>query len=504
MRDKHILVTTNHEKSAEVIVGCLPTEGLNNNEHWKEREVVKMKKAENKQKLGKMQRDKTESKEYASAQSQSLGEALDQWRHYPIMSRVVERNNLRRACDRVRRNGGSPGVDGMTVEEVESHIFNYYVPLCKKLFEGTYRPQPVKRVEIPKPNGGVRKLGIPVVRDRVIQQAIKQVIEPSIDKTFSPYSYGFRPNRNAHQARKQCAKYYEEGYRYVVDCDLKQYFDTINHDKLMYLLKQHLDDKSILRLINRFLQAGVIELNGNFQKTGKGAPQGGVLSPLLSNIYLHELDKELTKRGHRFVRYADDFVIFTKSKRAGERILQSISRFLSKELKLVVNTEKSKVGSPYRLKFLSCLIMKANGGCRYRPTKEAVKQFKAKLRQVTSRKTPKTFQMLVKEINQVARGWIQYHGRGYIKGTIRAIESWLHRRIRQLILKRWKRPRTKIKELMKRGLTLDESKRIAYSRKKYWRLSCTWEVHQAIPTEKLYQWGLLNMTQLAEQVYLHY
>lgn len=465
---------------------------------------MKIKNAENKRKLGKEQRDKTESKEYAPAQSQSLGEALDQWSRYPIMLKVVERDNLRRACDRVRRNGGSPGVDGMTVEEVESHIFHYYVPLCKKLFEGTDRPQPVKRVEIPKPNGGVRKLGIPVVRDRVIQQAIKQVIEPTIDGTFSPYSYGFRPKRDAHQARKQCAKYYEAGYRYVVDCDLKQYFDTINHDKMMSLLKQHIVDKSILRLINRFLQAGVIELNGSFQRTEKGAPQGGVLSPLLSNIYLHELDKELAKRGHRFVRYADDFVIFTKSKRAGERVLQSVTQFLSKELKLVVNTEKSKVGSPYRLKFLSCLIIKANGECRYRPTKEAVKQFKAKLKQVTSRKSPKTFQQLVRKINQIARGWIQYHGKGYIKGVIRAIESWLHRRIRQLILKRWKRPRTKIRELTRRGLTLDEAKRIAYSRKKYWRLSRTWEVHHAIPTEKLYQWGILNMTQLAEQVYLNY
>lgn len=281
-----------------------------------------MKNAENKRTLGSVQRDKTESKEYAHAQSQSLGEALDQLSRYPLMLKVVERENLRQACKKVKQNKGKPGVDGMTVEEVEEHIFQYYVPLCKKLLEGSYKPQPVKRIGIPKANGGVRQLGIPVVRDRVIQQAIKQVIEPQIDRIFSEYSYGFRPKRNAHEARKQCVRYYEEGYRCAVDCDLKQYFDTINHDKMMHLLKQHIEDKAILRLINRFLQAGAIELSSSFIQTAEGAPQGGVLSPLLSNLYLHELDKELERRGHRFVRYADDFVIFTKSKRAGERVLK--------------------------------------------------------------------------------------------------------------------------------------------------------------------------------------
>lgn len=421
-----------------------------------------------------------------------------------LMELVVRPNNIEKAIKKVIKNNGSPGIDGMKVKELNAHFREFYPQIKEKLLNGTYEPQAVKKVAIPKPNGKKRILGIPVARDRVIQQAIKQVIEPTINRQFSKHSHGFRPNHSTGTALKQCIQYYEEGYHTVVDCDLKQCFDTLNHDKLMYLFERFIQDKAISKFIRKSLQSGSADLSGEYAERKTGAPQGGVISPLLCNIYLHELDKELEKRGHRFVRYADDFVIFVKSKRAGQRVMESITNFIEKDLKLTVNKDKSKVGSPTRLKFLSCLIMKANGGCRYRPTKEAVKQFKAKLKQVTSRKTPKTFQMLVKEINQIARGWIQYHGRGYIKGTIRTIESWLHRRIRQLILKRWKRPRTKIKELMKRGLTLDESKRIAYSRKKYWRLSCTWEVHHAIPTEKLYQWGILNMTQLAEQVYLHY
>lgn len=393
----------------------------------------------------------------------------------------------------------------MTCEEIEHHVFELYPQIREKLLNGSYAPQSVKQVEIPKPNGQKRQLGIPVVRDRVVQQAIKQVIEPIIDVHFLPQSHGFRPGKGTKTALKQCASYYEAGYKFVVDCDLKQCFDTLNHDKLMYHLEQFISDKGILRIIRKFLMSGVINLSGEYAESRIGAPQGGVLSPLLSNVYLHELDKELAKRGHRFVRYADDFVIYVKSKRAGERVMGSVTRFIEKDLKLVVNQEKSKVGSPTRLKFLSCLMKKVNGVYRFIPTKEAKRKFKATLKWKTRRSHPGDFQMIVKEINQVTRGWIGYFGLGFIKNFIqKEIEPWLHHRIRQLILKRWKRCRTKISKLQSYGLDLDSAKRIGFSRKKYWRLSKTREVHRALTSERLHNWGLKPLSQLVESAYARY
>lgn len=421
-----------------------------------------------------------------------------------LMELIVSKENLVTAAQAVRRNKGAAGIDGMTVWEVEEHIQKVYLPLRQKLLEGTYKPQPVKRVEIPKPNGDKRKLGIPCARDRVVQQAIKQVIEPIIDPFFLPQSHGFRPNKGTHSALKQCVSYYEEGYKVVVDCDLKQCFDTLNHDKLMYHLEQFIQDKAILKVIRKFLMSGVTDLSGEFVESKTGAPQGGVLSPLLSNVYLHELDKELEKRGHRFVRYADDFVIYVKSKRAGERVIKSVTRFVEKDLKLIVNTDKSKVGSPTRLKFLSCVIRKVNGTCRFIPTKEAKKTFKATLKRLTNRKRPGTFKTIIKEINQVTRGWIGYFGLGFIKTFVKKIEQWLHHRIRQLILKRWKKSQTKITKLFKYGLDIDSARRIGYSRKKYWRLSNTPEVHRALTTKRLYQWGLVPLSSLVESTYARY
>lgn len=421
-----------------------------------------------------------------------------------LMELVVSKENLVTAAQTVRRNKGAAGIDGMTVWEVEEHIETVYLSLRQKLLDGSYKPQPVKRVEIPKPNGDKRKLGIPCARDRVVQQAIRQVIEPIIDPYFLPQSHGFRPNKGTHSALKQCVSYYEEGYKVVVDCDLKQCFDTLNHDKLMYHLEQFIQDKAILKIIRKFLMSGVTDLSGEFVESKTGAPQGGVLSPLLSNVYLHELDKELEKRGHRFVRYADDFVIYVKSKRAGERVIKSVTRFIEKDLKLIVNTDKSKVGSPTRLKFLSCLIKKVNGTCRFIPTKEAKKKFKTTLKRLTSRKRPGTFKTIIKEINQVTRGWIGYFGLGFIKMFIKRIEPWLHHRIRQLILKRWKKTRTKITKLFKYGLDIDSAKRIGFSRKKYWRLSKTPEVHRALTTKRLHQWGLVSLSSLVESAYARY
>ncbi|WP_340554177.1 group II intron reverse transcriptase/maturase [Tetragenococcus halophilus] len=421
-----------------------------------------------------------------------------------LMEIVVRRENLEAAVQSVKRNKGAAGIDGMTVFEIEEHIKEYYIPLRNKLLKGSYQPQPVKRVEIPKPNGKKRKLGIPCVRDRVIQQAIRQVIEPIIDPYFMENSHGFRPRRGTHSALKQCVQYYKEGYRVVVDCDLKECFDTLNHDKLIHYLGQYIQDKMIIKVIRKFLLAGVINLSGEYAQSKTGAPQGGVLSPLLSNVYLHELDKELAKRGHKFVRYADDFVIYVKSKRAGERVMKSVTRYIEKDLKLIVNKEKSKVGSPTRLKFLSCLMFQVNGTYRFIPTKQAKQKFKTSLRKLTSRKRPGSFEEIIQQINRVTRGWINYFGLGFIKKFIEEIEGWLNHRLRQLILKRWKRPRTVIRKLKSYGLDLDSAKRIAFSRKKYWRLSQTPEVHWAITTKRLHQWGLVPLSQLVESAYARY
>lgn len=430
---------------------------------------------------------------------------IEMYRKTPsLMERVVTRENLEAAVKAVKRNKGAAGIDGMTVFEIEEHIQEFYIPLRNKLLDGSYKPQPVKRVEIPKPNGEKRKLGIPCVRDRVIQQAIRQVIEPMIDPHFMENSHGFRPGKGTHSALKQCVNYYEQGYRVVVDCDLKQCFDTLNHDKLIYYLEQYIQNKILIKIIRKFLLAGVIDLSGEFVESKTGAPQGGVLSPLLSNVYLHELDKELTKRGHRFVRYADDFVIYVKTRRAGKRVMESITNYIEKDLKLIVNQEKSEVGSPTRLKFLSCLIRQVNGTYRFIPTKQAKQKFKNSLKRLTSRKRPGSFEEIVQQINRVTRGWINYFGLGFIKGFIKEIEGWLHHRLRQLILKRWKKPRTIIKKLKSYGLDPDSAKRIAFSRKKYWRLSKTPEVHWAITTKRLHQWGLVPLSELVESAYARY
>lgn len=459
---------------------------------------------ENSKQASKSQKNKAEPKRYENALSMLLGNAKKVSGGHPFMEEITTLDNLLLACERVKKNKGQPGIDGMTVEEIEGHIRQYHPHIRRKLMDGTYKPQPVRRVHIPKPNGGTRSLGIPVVRDRVIQQAIRQVIEPFINPTFSRSSHGFRPGKSPKTAMKQVTKYYEEGYTYVVDCDLKQYFDTINHDKLMYLLGKHIPDKRVLTIIRKFLTCGAIDMKNGFEMTRKGAPQGGVISPLLSNIYLHQLDEELERRGHKFVRYADDFVVCVKSQRAGERVMESITKFLEKELKLTVNRDKSKVGSPTRLKFLGCLMRRVNKTCRFTATKEKQKSFLDSLRYTTRRNRPGTMKEIIKELNLRIRGWINYFGIGHIKGFIKRTEAWLRRRLRQLVLKRWKKCSTKINWLIKYGLSEDEAKCIAYSRKKYWRLSKTKEVHKAMSNERIHKWGLVSMTELAQKVYLSY
>lgn len=281
-------------------------------------------------------------------------------RNFTLTNKLVSPENIQQAIEKVVKNKGAPGVDDMTVFEVEQHIMKYKRPFIQKLKDGTYKPQPVKRVYIPKKDGSKRELGIPVVRDRVVQEMILQIINPLIDRHFSEKSYGFRPGRNCQQAISQAGEYYEEGYKVVVDCDLKSYFDTINHQKLMHRMKWYIEDKNILQLIWNFLNAGVMD-GFILSKHEEGAPQGGPLSPLLANVYLDQFDKELEKRGHRFVRYADDFVIFAKTKRAAERVKESVTNYLEDKLRLVVNQEKSQIVKAHKLEFLSYRMWKHSG-----------------------------------------------------------------------------------------------------------------------------------------------
>jgi len=451
---------------------------------------------------GYSQIDRLETEEYAKACSSVYTEVGCQ-DGIDLMDKIIDDDNLLRACEKVKANKGAPGIDGMTVDELFGHVQKYHKHLKRKLKDGTYNPLPVKQVEIPKPDGSKRKLGIPCVRDRMVQQAIYQVIGGIIDPHFSKMSYGFRPNRNQHQAIEHSIKYYEQGYKVVVDCDLKSYFDTINHQKLMEYLKVFIQDNTVLMLIWKFLKSGILE-NGLTKPTDTGAPQGGVLSPILSNVYLNQLDRELEKRGHRFVRFADDFCIFVKSKRAGQRVLESITNFLEKDLKLTVNSTKSQIGSPTKLKFLGFCIHTTSKGVSCRPHQVAKKRFKTKLKTLTKRNHPGKFEELAKKINQVTVGWINYYGIGLMKKFIEDIAKWLNHRLRQIIWKRWKKNKTRYQQLRRLGIKHDEAWKVANTRKGYWRISSCETLHNAIKIKTLIKWGLKDLNHLYERRYSSY
>jgi RNA-directed DNA polymerase len=451
---------------------------------------------------GYSQMDRLETEEYAKACS-SVYTEVGRQDGIDLIDKIIDDDNLLRACEKVKANKGAPGIDGMTVNELFGHVQKYHKHLKRKLKDGTYNPLPVKRVEIPKPNGSKRKLGIPCVRDRMVQQAIYQVIGGIIDPHFSEMSYGFRPNRNQHQAIEQSIKYYEQGYKVVVDCDLKSYFDTINHQKLMEYLKVFIQDVIVLKLIWKFLKSGILE-NGLTKSTDSGAPQGGVLSPILSNVYLNQLDKELEKRGHKFVRFADDFCIYVKSKRAGQRVMESVTNFLEKDLKLTVNSTKSQIGSPTKLKFLGFCIHTTSKGVSCRPHQVAKKRFKIKLKTLTKRNRPGRFEEIAKEINQATVGWINYYGIGLMKRFIEDIVKWLNHRLRQIIWKRWKKVKTRYQQLRRLGIKHEEAWKVANTRKGYWRISGCETLHNAIKIKTLIKWGLKDLNHLYERRYSSY
>ena len=387
-----------------------------------------------------------------------------------LLERVLHRDNLNLAYKRVKRNGGSHGIDGMEVDELLPYLREHGESIRERLREGKYKPEPVRRVEIPKPDGGVRLLGIPTVLDRMIQQAIAQVLTPIFEKEFSDYSYGFRPGRSAHQAVRQARVYISEGYKVVVDIDLEKFFDRVNHDKLMNLLSRGIGDKRLLRLIRSYLEAGVM-LGGLVSPTDEGTPQGGPLSPLLSNVMLHELDKELEKRGHRFCRYADDSNIYVKSMRAGQRVMAGISRFLEERLKLKVNGKKSAVDYPERRKFLGFSFYRKEEEVRMKIHPKSLKRFKDKVKGITSRSNARSMEARIKRLNQVVHGWVGYFRIADMRGHCKELDKWIRRRLRMCYWKQWKKLRTKHDNLVRLGLDTWKAWQFANTRKACWHTS---------------------------------
>ena len=387
-----------------------------------------------------------------------------------LMEQVVERENLIRAWRRVRANKGSPGIDGMTVDDLTGYLKENWPRIREELLRGEYRPQPVKEVLIPKPGGGTRRLGIPTVLDRFIQQAIQQVLSPIYDPTFSDCSYGFRPNRRAHQAVERAKRYIAGGYEWVVDMDLEKFFDRVNHDILMGKLAGRVGDKRVLRVIRRYLQAGMMG-NGVVQERWEGTPQGGPLSPLLSNILLDELDKELENRGHRFCRYADDANIYVKSKRAGERVFAAIEGFLFKRLKLRINREKSAVAQYHQRSFLG-FSFTSGKTLKVKVAEKSLDRFKERVREITRRSRGISLTQVIREVQEYLRGWIGYFRLVETPRVLEDLDGWIRRRLRCFVAKQWiNNCHTRYKNLVRLGVNDYQARLVAGSRKGPWALS---------------------------------
>jgi RNA-directed DNA polymerase len=409
-----------------------------------------------------------------------------------LMEEVVRRENLVKALKRVQANKGSPGVDGMTVDELPGYLKEHWGRIRQEWLSGTYRPQTIKQELIPKPGGGTRKLGIPTVLDRFIEQAILQVLNPIFDPTFSPYSYGFRPRRNAHQAVRQAKRYIAEGYEWVVDLDLEKFFDRVNHDILMGRLAKRIGDKRALHLIRLYLQAGVM-VNGVVQERYEGTPQGGPLSPLLSNVLLDELDKELERRGHRFCRYADDCNVYVRSRRAGERVMCSLERFLVKRLKLRVNQEKSAVAKPQERSFLGFSFTFGEQP-KIKLSAKALKGVKGRIKLITRRSRGISLEHMIEQLSTFLRGWLGYYQLIETPTVLRDLESWIRRRLRCFMVKRWiNNCHTRFKRLVALGVSPANAMSVAGSRRGPWALSNMKPVKVAMPNRFFAERGLLDL-----------
>jgi RNA-directed DNA polymerase len=388
-----------------------------------------------------------------------------------LMEEVCERENLKRALKRVKSNKGAPGVDGMTVHALPAYLREHWPSIRATLLDGTYKPQPVRRVEIPKPDGGVRKLGIPCALDRLIQQAVLQVLQRQWDPTFPDSSYGFRPGRSAHQAVERAQGYIQAGHRWVVDLDLEKFFDRVNHDILMSRVAKRVSDKRMLKLIRSFLTAGVLE-NGLVGATDEGTPQGGPLSPLLSNLMLDDLDRELERRGLRFVRYADDSNVYVRSERAGQRVMAGLKAFLTGRLKLKVNEAKSAVARPHTRKFLGFTFSNREQAKR-RIAPKALARFKDRIRELTQRTRGISVDQMIGTLKRYLTGWRGYFGYCETPGVLRKLDEWIRRRMRCFFWKQWKHSPARFQELTARGVSRNLAAQTVGSPHGLWRLSCS-------------------------------
>jgi RNA-directed DNA polymerase len=411
-----------------------------------------------------------------------------------LWERIFSRPNLLAALEKVRKNKGAPGIDGMTVDELPGHLRRHWVGIRAKLDRGTYAPSPVKRVEIPKPGGGVRNLGIPTVLDRFIQQAIHQELSLIFEPTFSSHSYGFRPGRSAHDAVQAARDYVEKGYHYVVDIDMAKFFDTVNHERLMTRLDSEIEDQRVLRLIKAYLKAGVM-VDGMATATEEGTPQGGPLSPLLSNIVLTELDRELERREHHFVRYADDCNIYVKSQRAAERVLMSLTRFIEDRMQLQVNQDKSAAGNITTRSFLGFSFYKREGEWRISVSQKSLKRIKSKVRKLTQRGQGNSLETIRDNLNPLIIGWVNYYGIADSDSAFRALDSWLRRRMRQICWKQWKTIHRRIQNLLALGITARWAILTGLSREGPWHLARSKPMHMALPNAYWLEFGLKSFVQ---------
>jgi group II intron reverse transcriptase/maturase len=411
---------------------------------------------------------------------------------------VFSRENMQTALKRVESNKGAAGIDGMKVTDLRGYLKTHWLEVREALESGKYQPRPVRRVEIPKPDGGVRQLGIPTVIDRLIQQAIAQVLTPMFEEVFSPHSYGFRPRRSAHQAIQKSQEYIRQGYDWVVDIDLEKFFDRVNHDMLMARVARVVKDKRVLKLIRAYLNSGVM-VNGVVMETEEGTPQGGPLSPLLSNIMLNDLDRELEERGHKFVRYADDCNIYVKTERAGERVLKSVKQYLEKKLKLKVNPKKSKVERATRAKFLGFSFWKRKGEVYIRLANRTKERFAEKIRNLTKRTRSGKMEDIVSEVNRYTRGWIGYFRLATTPSVYQGLDEWIRRRLRQMQWKRWKRGTTRYQELVRLGVPRERAA-LGAGGTSPWRMSHSPIIHEALNNAYWQSTGLESITERYNQL----
>ena len=406
-----------------------------------------------------------------------------------LMELVVARDNLKRALKRVRQNKGGPGIDGMRVEDLSEYLSENWERIRRRLLAGTYQPSPVRRQEIPKRGGGKRQLGIPTVLDRFIQQAILQVLQPQFDPSFSSHSHGFRPGRRAHDAVREAQRYIQDGRRWVVDVDLERFFDRVNHDVLMGRLARRIADRRLLGIIRRYLEAGVM-VNGVVTERYMGTPQGGPLSPLLANVLLDEVDQELERRGHAFVRYADDCNVYVRSKRAGERVMETLRRLYAK-LRLRVNEEKSAVARVWDRQFLGYSFWVAAGKVvKRRVSAKVLVKFKGRIRQITSRIGGRSLEQVAKELRSYMLGWSSYFGLADTPGIFHSLDQWIHRRLRALQLKQWKRGTTAYRALRARGVAQHAAAKAARFTRSWWHVAAHPALHMALPVTYLEELGV--------------